>query len=395
MQWEQMRVEDLRSKVLAPGVWVGGRYQVKRPIGRGGFGQVYLATSGRDGRLVALKVSRAACEDVTLRGRLEREARIGQSLTDIRCVRVLDWGEDMRLGICFLCMEYVEGEPISDWLRGGERVAVDRVVWVVEEAARGLEEAHQKGLVHRDIKPANVMVLERQGKMCLKLIDWGIARWIDGLGMQPDGVVTGDEVILGTAHYMAPEQARRQALDGRADQYALAVMAFEMLTGRLPFEGARPFVVIHKHLNEKPPLIAQVKPGLRCGEALDLVLQKALSKRAEDRFGGVIEFAEALREAVEANETVPFSSGSLRAIRATFEGDIDKTQSVDVDVRVGGLGVVKGGEASVLLRTPRAAECVVMDRVERRERRRGWMLVVVPALYVVFVGLLVQWLMER
>jgi serine/threonine-protein kinase len=262
---------------LADGDLFAG-YQILRPLGFGGMGEVYLVQHPRLPRQDALKILPAEMSvDNEFRGRFNREAELAASLYHPNIVGVHDRGEfDGQL---WISMNYIDGPDAGRLLReqypGG--MPAWEVVQIVSAVADALDYAHDRGLLHRDIKPSNILLGKpERGRRRILLADFGIARnaaEVSGL--------TDTNVTLGTVNYAAPEQLMGSALDGRADQYGLASTAYHLLTGSPMFGASNPAVVISRHLNEPPPRLAQSHPELA---ALDPVLAKALSKNPGDRF---------------------------------------------------------------------------------------------------------------
>jgi serine/threonine-protein kinase len=264
-------------------------YTVVQRLGSGGMGEVYLVRHPRLPRQDALKVLRPEVSaDGEYRERFNREADVAASLWHPHIVGVHDRGEfDGRL---WIDMDYVEGTDAGRLLQerfAGGMPAAD-VVEIVAAVADALDYAHQRLLLHRDVKPANIL-LANPGtpETRILLADFGIARWVD----DPSGL-TATNTTVGTVSYAAPEQLMGGALDGRADQYALAASAFHLLTGRPPFQNSNPAVVISQHLSAAPPAIGDRRPELA---SLDPVFAKALAKDPKDRYERCADFARALR----------------------------------------------------------------------------------------------------
>jgi beta-lactam-binding protein with PASTA domain/tRNA A-37 threonylcarbamoyl transferase component Bud32 len=264
------------------GTRVAGRYEVLALLAEGGMSRVYRARTP-EGQVVALKVLRDAyAADREFIERFIREARAVQALDHPHVVRVLDSGRDGD--VYFIAMEYVDGEDLKRHLqRVGplEPADAERIALAVCAA---LDYAHGQGIVHRDVKPQNIL-LARDGTV--KVADFGIARALAAI------TITQTGTVLGTVHYLSPEQARGAPVGRASDLYALGVVLFEMLTGRLPFEGDSPIAVALKHLHEPPPSARAVNP--RVPRRLDGIIRKAMAKRREDRYATAREMAADLR----------------------------------------------------------------------------------------------------
>ncbi len=241
-------------------------------IGRGGMGTVYLGEHLFLRRRVAIKVlSRDLSADPEEVARFEREAVNAARLDHPNIVRI--WDVDEHDGRPFIVMELVEGEDLGDLLLRHPRLSPERAARIVREVALALEHAHGKGIVHRDITPGNIL-LGRDGRV--KITDFGLALEADRAEDSRDGTVTG------TPHYLAPEQARGLAADGRSDLYSLGVTLYEMLTGERPFEGASPESIVRKHLEPARPSARSRRAGLP--KALSAVVARMTALQPADRY---------------------------------------------------------------------------------------------------------------
>ncbi|MGH3580946.1 MAG: serine/threonine-protein kinase [Mycobacterium sp.] len=263
-------------------------YTVVRSLGAGGMGEVYLAQHPRLPRRDALKVLGATvCADPEYRQRFEREADIAATLWHPHIVEVHDRGDvDGQL---WIAMDYVEGTDAGALLceRYPNGMPADDVVRVIAGVAEALDYAHQKGLLHRDVKPANILIAnpDTPDERVL-LADFGIARRTGETSN-----LTGTNMTVGTVAYAAPEQLTGAEIDGRADQYALASTAYQLLTGAPPFQHSNPAVVISAHLTATPPPIGDRRPEL---SGLGPVFERALAKNPTERYGKCVDFARAL-----------------------------------------------------------------------------------------------------
>jgi serine/threonine-protein kinase len=268
-----------------------GRYKIVRELGRGAMGVVYLATDPTIGRAVAIKTIRLgevtnAEERARLRERLFREARSAGVLSHPGIVTIYDM--EAQDDVAYIAMEYVNG-PTLDQLISGQPLPADRMFSILGQAAVALDYAHQKGIVHRDIKPANIMVTEDG---LSKITDFGIAK----ISTNDQFTMTG--AIVGTPHYMAPEQVQGLAVDGRADQFSLAVITFEMLTGEKPFTGEQLTTVVYKIVAEEPVLAHRLNSTLN--QQITNVLRRALAKKPDARYPNCEKFVDALEAACAA-----------------------------------------------------------------------------------------------
>jgi hypothetical protein len=247
-----------------------GPYRIRSRLGRGGMGTVYEAEDTATGRLVAVKTLAAHLgDDAGLRRRFSGEIDTLKALRHPGIVRLLAFGEDD--GAPFFAMELVRGRSLEDLLRSGRRFSWRETVGVGLEIVRALKSAHDHGVVHRDLKPANLLLLDEPADgATVKLADFGIARLFGDAGQTLAGTV------VGTAEYMAPEQAAGKAVDHRADLYALGLVLFAMLTGKPPFHGSDVVNVLDRQRRESPPRLAAVLPGVP--PELDDLVARLLAK---------------------------------------------------------------------------------------------------------------------
>jgi serine/threonine-protein kinase len=269
-------------------------YTIGRILGTGGMGEVYLAQHPRLPRLDALKVlGTGVSHDEEYRQRFNQEAEMVATLRHPNIVTIYDRGDSD--GQLWIAMEFVDGTDAGRLLtdRYPNGIPAADVVRIVTAVADALDYAHGRQLLHRDIKPANILLgLPESGDERVKLVDFGVARWI---GQASD--LTGADMTVGTVNYAAPEQLRGDPIDGRSDQYGLAATAYHMLTGTAPFANSNPAVVISKHLSAQPPSIGDGHPDLA---RLGPVFARALAKDPADRFPCCKDFAAAMQGALES-----------------------------------------------------------------------------------------------
>ena len=251
-----------------------GKYEILAELGRGGMGVVYRAEDKNIGREVAIKTLTDATPE--LRQRFLVEARSGV-LNHQNIVTVYDFGE--QDGNPYIVMEYLHGDSLEKVLRGAKPLTLVEKLEIVRQVCQGLGYAHHKGVVHRDIKPANVMVLP-DGH--IKIVDFGIARLESTSGHTQTGAV------IGTFHYISPERLKGDPSDGRADIWAIGIVLYQMLTGVLPFAG-EDVSALHKVVNEAFPPLSNYLTDYPRG--LDQVLERALAKHPDDRYGTAEEMA--------------------------------------------------------------------------------------------------------
>jgi eukaryotic-like serine/threonine-protein kinase len=247
---------------------IAGRYQVENRLGFGGMSTVHLAFDRRLERRVAVKLlAEHLAEDPTFVSRFQREAQAAARLIHPNIVQVFDSGQDENTGQYFIVMEYIEGSSCAEILRDDGWVEVDEAVAIIEQACEGLYYAHRHGVVHRDVKPGNLL-RSRDGEV--KLADFGIAKATE------QSSITQVGSVLGTAAYLAPEQARGEEAGPRADLYALGVVTYQLISGRLPYEAASLTELALKQQQEEPAmldsLVAAVTPELAEAVAIALAL---------------------------------------------------------------------------------------------------------------------------
>ena len=259
-----------------------GNYRVEHVVGRGGMGVVYKATEVASGKPVALKVlSREFALDPAYLKRFRRETEALDRLDHPNIVRIIGVGEDR--GVYYYAMDFVEGPSLGAMLNAGERLGVEHALDLAIEVASALGHAHNAGIIHRDIKPGNIL-LDRDGKP--KLTDFGIARLTYATRMTR----TGD--IVGTPEYMSPEQAKGAAVDAPSDVYSLGIVLYELLAGKVPFEGATALEIIKKHHYEQPENVRDLNRAVHDG--LARVVMKMLAKEPKERYKSAEQVATAL-----------------------------------------------------------------------------------------------------
>jgi tRNA A-37 threonylcarbamoyl transferase component Bud32 len=273
---------------------LGETYEVRRLLGRGGFAEVYVAYDKRLKREIAVKTIRGdLVVNEMLLDRFQREAEAVAKLRHPNVIPIYSVGEEG--GLAFFTMPLVEGESLATVIEREGRVAVPEAIRILREASNALHAAHRVGIVHRDIKPENIM-LEGPERSAV-VMDFGIAK-SDASGGKG---LTGTGMLVGTPDYMSPEQAMGEGtLDGRSDQYSLAMVGFRMVTGRVPFTGDSAQTLLFKTVTEVPPPASEIAPDVPI--ALSEVLSKALSKRPEDRFESMAAFAAALTRVEQAGQ---------------------------------------------------------------------------------------------
>ncbi len=289
-----MAMASLEGKTL-------GKYRILEALGRGGMARVYRAYHPQLDRYVAVKVLRSdlmddeafgadASADETWQARFQREAQSVAALRHANIVQVFDF--DVQDDVYYMVMELLEGDTLktrlNDYRVRGEHMVWGEIVRIMLDVLDGLAYAHSERMIHRDIKPANIL-LSRRGQAVLG--DFGIAHIIGGTRYTVSGA------LMGTLHYMAPEQGMQGLCDARSDIYSLGIVFYEMLTQRTPFDADTPLAILMKHVNDPLPLPRRINPEIP--ESFERVVFKALAKKPEERYQSAAEMAQALRTAAE------------------------------------------------------------------------------------------------
>jgi len=289
------------------GQLLGDRYHIDSRIGEGGMGEVYLATHVLMDRRCALKVmSQALSQDPDAVSRFNREATNASRISHPNVCAIYDFGLTPD-GLVYLAMEYVDGRTLSAVAEERGPMPVAAAVDLIRQCAAGLEAAHELGIVHRDLKPDNIMVVSRPDRDTVKLVDFGIAKAIAGDAGQR---VTKTGFVVGTPEYMSPEQLAGDPVDGRSDQYSLALVFYRLLTGRLPFDGASIQETVVKRLTDPPHPLAMARPEGKFPPGLQAVMDRALARLPAARYDTVLDFVKALQEVTpgDAERTRPLAA---------------------------------------------------------------------------------------
>jgi eukaryotic-like serine/threonine-protein kinase len=280
---------------------LGGQFHLTKKIGTGGMGSVYQAIQVDMNRPVAIKILHpklATRKD--LASRFRREARAMSQLTHPNTVKVFMYGQleegGAMGGLLYIVMEYLEGRNLNRAVKREGPLSLERAVAILIQVCGALQEAHNEGIVHRDLKPENIFLC-RQGEYTdyPKVLDFGLAK-VTERQMRPGSIqLTQEGMVFGTPEFMSPEQAQGKTLDARSDIYSLAVILYEALTGKLPFDARTPMEYIQKHVLEPPIPINQRIPDLHFPEGVWQAIARALAKSPADRFQSAMEFGAALR----------------------------------------------------------------------------------------------------
>ena len=299
------RASTLSNQIL------DGRYEVLKKLGEGGMSYVYLAREISAGETVAIKVlSPRLASDKSSVERLRREAGLAMRLDHPNVCRILRLGESED-GLIYLVMPFLKGELLSDREVRGGPMEIAPSVKLLQQMSAGLHHAHELQIVHRDLKPENVMLVKDDGANAehAVVMDFGLAK--ERRADPAIAKLTATGIILGTPEFMSPEQIRGKPLDARSDIYALGIVAFEMFTGKLPFQGRNAQEMMIARLRSQPPPIRQFRADVP--EVVERALIKALQTNPDDRYATALEFGDAL-----AGTAPPASSGFLGKLKERF-----------------------------------------------------------------------------
>ncbi len=285
-----------------------GRYEIVRELGRGAMGVVYEGRDPNIGRRVAIKTARRDVMELSgmadeMMERFLREARAAGTLNHPNIITIYDAGEEE--GMAYMAMEFLDGGDLSDMLRDRYRPGIDEVVSIGVAICEALAVAHAQGIVHRDIKPANILT-PAQGKV--KVADFGIAH-------MSDSSLTREGALIGTPHYMSPEQFMGQKIDGRSDLFSVGNILYELLTGEKPFGGEALSTVMHQVIKSEP--IPPKELNFSVNDALNQVIMKAMAKRPDERYLDAGSMAAALKESLKANPNPDILAGGALEAEAT------------------------------------------------------------------------------
>jgi len=285
---------------LPVGTVLGDTYRISRLIGIGGMGAIYEAAHVSAGRRVAIKMmSRELAAHPEALARFRREVKVTTELAHPNIVDVFDFGA-AQTGEPYLVMEYLEGEDLEQRLEREGPIPLRTAVEIIKQVASALEVAHKEGVVHRDLKPGNVFLTQvADGGVFIKVVDFGISKVLKAATTK----LTMARAVVGTPEYMSPEQAagRVDHVDHRSDQWALAVLGWHMLSGRLPFWKPEVSALLNQVITEEPtPLVPELARTIP--REVDKVMRRALSKKREDRYPTITAFARAFEAAALGKE---------------------------------------------------------------------------------------------
>lgn len=335
------RVTDPDDPLI--GVELAGRYQVIRRVGEGGMGLVYEGRHAVIEKQVAIKVLR---DDFSKRPevveRFRQEAKSASRIGNAHIVDIHDFGETPS-GASYFVMEFLKGQDLADCFDSGEPLPEERIISIALQCCKALGAAHRKGIVHRDMKPENVFLSNRDGERdFVKIVDFGIAKMSD---IETEGApgrkLTKTGMIFGTPEYMAPEQAKGSELDHRVDIYALGVILYEAVTGRVPFVGDSFMGILTQHMFEEPPPLREINPDCTCSAALESVIARAMAKDPDQRFQTMEQLAVALEGASRGVATEAVSMNTVLGGRPTVPSDVGAVganRTLEVESKTSGRG---------------------------------------------------------
>src|SRR6187402_1911973 len=336
-----MPVEPEKGQDAMIGQLIGGRYRVTGVLGEGGMGIVYVGEQqmGSTVRKVAIKTLHShLSKDPAVLARFHRECGTVAQLEHPNTIKFYDFGATAD-GPLYIAMEFVSGRPLADAVQDGPMVP-DRVVKIMRQVCGALDEAHMQGVIHRDLKPENVILTNRAGESdFVKVLDFGIAARTESADAQKEAKLTQQGMVLGTPPYMSPEQFTGKALDARSDIYSLAVLSYELLTGKLPFEADTAWEWATQHMTAQPIPFEVSAPAKNIPEGMRQAILKGLSKDRDLRPATAREFftelsdggrmtvaanpaetAEAARTGTAAMEAVPAFAASGPSHGASMPG---------------------------------------------------------------------------
>lgn len=348
---------------------VGGRYQILSRLGEGGMAIVYKAKDLILDRFVAVKILRPELAgDEEFVRRFHREAESVASLSHPNIVAIYDIGEEEDC--YYIVMEYVHAMTLKEFIKDYSPISISESVDIMKQVARAIAHAHARGIVHRDIKPHNILIDEEEH---VKVTDFGIALAIS------DSTITYTHSIIGSAHYLSPEQARGGKATVKSDIYAFGIVMFELLTGRLPFPGTSPVSVALKHLSEPMPLPSDFRPEIP--QSLENIIIRALAKRPQDRYESMTDLYEDLETSLN-----PDRAGESRLILAADQAD-DPDDDDEKTIKMA--PVVAGrSEDTIAAEQPPAAPDPEKDGKKKKKKRR-WPVVFGILLLLIAAGLVI------
>src|SRR5580700_11044845 len=322
------RAQAAMSKSGAPDPLIGrlinDRFKIAALIARGGMGKVYRAEQAPLGRVCAIKVlnpNYAGEHDPEFHKRFFLEASIASKLTHPNTVTIFDYGRTDD-DIYYMAMEYLEGHTLHRAIREAGSFPEERAAHVARQICRALREAHSLGVIHRDLKPANIFLVEHGDETdFVKVLDFGLVKNVSGDGKGEDLTQTG--LFMGSPKYMAPEQIRGDKVDARTDIYALGIIMYEMITGKVPFDRPNSVNILMAHVNEEAPPLRQMNPNTQVSAQFEEVIARCMAKSPDQRFRSMDEVLAALKRLSGGGLGASVSgvaSGEYRALSSSASG---------------------------------------------------------------------------
>jgi len=287
---------------------LNGSFQILQKIGSGGMGAVYKALQPEMNRMVGVKILHPKLANrKDLVSRFRREARAMSQLTHPNTVKVFLYGE-LDDGSLYIIMEFLDGKNLNQTVRTEGPFPVERALPVLIQACGALDEAHKAGIIHRDLKPENIFLVQSGGlKDHAKVLDFGLAK-VGERQMRPGSIIlTQEGMVFGTPEFMSPEQAQGKTLTPASDIYSLAVILYEVLTGKLPFDAKNAMDFLQLHVTTKPIPLNQRTAGLTFPPLLEAIVDRALAKHPEERFSSAADFATAMQCVLQGATQLPAS----------------------------------------------------------------------------------------
>ena len=303
---------------------INDRFKINALIARGGMGKVYRAEQSPLGRVCAIKVlnpNYAGEHDPEFHKRFFLEASIASKLTHPNTVTIFDYGRTED-DIYYMAMEYLEGHTLHRAIREAGHFPEERAAHIARQICRALREAHSLGVIHRDLKPANIFLVEHGDETdFVKVLDFGLVKNVSGDGKAEDLTQTG--LFMGSPKYMAPEQIRGDKVDARTDIYALGIIMYEMITGKVPFDRPNSVNILMAHVNEDAPPMRQMNPSINLSPAIEETVARAMAKDPDQRFRSMDEVLAALKRVGGGALTATISgvgTGEYRALSGSGSG---------------------------------------------------------------------------
>jgi serine/threonine protein kinase len=368
---------------------VAGKFLVEKFLGGGAMGAVYKAYQKSLEKHVAIKVlHREFVVEPSFVSRFEREAKAASLLDHVNLMRVLDYGREAD-GVCYIAMELLEGRSLYQVIKDDTPLADERIAGLIRQTLAGLAVAHEMGIIHRDLKPENIIVLEKSdddGRRAelVKVCDFGMAKLItpenETTGPLSSEKLTSHGVVVGTPDYMSPEQGKGEKLDARSDIYAVGVILYQMLTGRLPFSAETPIATLLRHVIDEPDPPSEINPNVHPG--LEAICLRALAKRRDDRFQTARDMRAEIRTVIEGRGVSMPSA--LPPARLTL-GSVPDASFAQFDLRPPGVpkSLDLGPSRPPALTPPQSRRISALDSIgDEPAKPRKWVAPVAVALVV-------------